>query len=365
MNPHWIFLVAIILAACAAPAALPRTGATEAPAAPAVSTASPAPAPATPPPTNAGRSVSLWAPYASRLEMATIEANADLIDELNFVWYELVGSGRIRGGIGARQAMEAARRLGIHVVPSIANSGFNRDFVIEAIGTAEARTAHVADLAALVVDNGFDGIDIDYESLYAEDRDLFSLFIEELAVALHAENKLLSIAVHAKSSEPGSWSGPQAQDWQRLGAAVDFFKIMTYDFHYSTSEPGPIAPLAWVDEVLDFAATVVPPEKTYMGLHFYGYDWVGAQATSLEHVGVRKLLAAHSPELRRDASSGEAWFTYDDDRRTVYYADAQMVATRLAALAQDHPDVAGIAVWRIGGEDPAIWGEIRGWASGE
>jgi spore germination protein YaaH len=365
MNLHWIMLIAITLAACTAPAALPRTEVTETPASPIAATAIPAAAPAAPLAANAGRSVTLWAPYASSVEIATIEANAGLVDELNFVWYELVGGGRIRGGIGARQAMEAARRLGIRVLPSIANSGFNRDFVIAAIGTDEARSAHVADLVALVVDNGFEGIDIDYESLYAEDRELFSLFIEELGAALHAENKLLSIAVHAKSSEPGSWSGPQAQDWARLGAAVDFFKIMTYDFHYSTSEPGAIAPLAWVDEVLDFAATVVSPEKTYMGLHFYGYDWVGAQATSLEHVGVRKLIAAHSPELRRDEDSGETWFTYDDGRRTVYFADAQMVATRLAALAQDHPAVAGIAVWRIGGEDPEIWAEIRGWAGEE
>ena len=318
-----------------------------------------------PAPLTAGRqpAATIWAPYAGQLEIETLAANADLIREVNFFWYELGGDGQIVGGVKSQAALDQARALGLRVVPSIVNRGFSRDAVLAAIGTAETRQAHIDAIVALVQSNGYDGIDIDYESLNAEDREPFTQFIEELAVALHAEGKLLSIAVHAKTDDAGTWNGPAAQDWPRLGAAVDAFKIMTYDYHYGASAAGPIAPLSWIDAVLTYAATVVPPAKTYAGIHFYGYEWVGASGTGIEWREAVKRARQQGVTAQRD-ESGEAWFTYGEGRFTVYYADAENLRVKLAALSATHRDLAGIAIWRLGGEDPENWAAIRAWATG-
>ncbi|MBK8046734.1 MAG: glycoside hydrolase [Anaerolineales bacterium] len=304
------------------------------------------------------RQVSIWALNVGESERETLEANKDLIREVNFVWYTLGMGGRIDGWVADEAALALVRKLGMRVVPSIANAGFNRDFVVDAIGTPEHRTEHVQKLVSLVVDSQYDGIDIDYESLAPADRELFTLFIEELATALHAQDKLLSIAVHAKTDDAGSWDGPAAQDWARLGAAVDEFKIMTYDFHYSGGEAGPIAPLDWIDEVLTYAATVVPPEKTYVGLHFYGYDWGGGTGEGLVWSEATARAVANDATIQRD-ESGEAWFQYDDGQHTVYFADAENLRTKLPAIFAKHPDLAGVAIWRLGGEDPQNWGALR------
>jgi len=304
--------------------------------------------------------VTIWAPYAGELEIATLAANGDLIQEVNFFWYELVEGGRITGGVNSKAALDKARELGLRILPSIVNRGFNREAVLAAIGAPEVRQAHIAAIVDLVVTNGYDGIDIDYESLAAEDRETFTRFIEELALALHAIDKQLSIAVHAKTDDAGAWNGPAAQDWPRLGAAVDRFKIMTYDYHYSTSEAGPIAPVAWINDVLAYAATVVSPAKTYMGVHFYGYEWVGASGAGIEWRQAVRTAMQNDATIRRD-ESGEAWFTYDDGRFTVYFADAENLRVKLAAIAAAHPDLAGIAIWRLGGEDPENWEAIRKW----
>jgi len=306
--------------------------------------------------------VSIWATYAGALEQQTLAANAGTIDEVNFAWYTLEADGEITGSIQSVQAVEAARRAGLRIVPSIANAGFDRGVVLAAIGGAADRTRHVQELAQLVEDSGFDGLDIDYESLLAEDREVFTLFVEELAAALHANGRILSIAVHAKTSDAGDWGGPAAQDWARLGAAVDEFKIMTYDYHWSTSEAGPIAPLDWVDDVLTYAATVVPPEKTWAGIHFYGYDWIGSAAESLEWRQVVKRATQQEAIIGRDVP-GEAWFSYGSGsrsaRHTVYFTDAQALAERLASVGERHPSIAGIAIWRLGGEDPGNWEVIE------
>ncbi len=360
-----LLLSAILLGACSGQAQ-PAATAMPAKATPAFApvstelpTSDPTPTPrltaASPPLSRKPPEVTLWAPYLGFLEQQTLVDNAGPIGEVNFVWYELDAGGSITGDVQSPQGMEAARAAGLRIVPSIQNAGFNREAVAAIIHDPARRAQHVQDLVALVTANGFDGLDLDYESLNPEDRDDFSLFVEELAAALHARDKLLSIAVHPKTEEPGTWNGPQAQDYARLGAAVDEFKIMTYDYHWSTSEAGPIAPLDWVDQVLAYAATVVPPEKTYLGVPFYGYDWTGSTGEPLNWRQATKLASQNNAELQRDASSGEAWFTYGDGRHTVYFNDAETLRQRLQAAFERHPALAGVAIWALGGEDPENW----------
>lgn len=300
----------------------------------------------------------------SALEQQTLLDNADILSEVNFFWYELAGDGSIRGGVMSSPGLQAARSAGLAVLPSIMNN-FSAERVTNVVADPARRRQHVQDIVDLVGREQYDGIDIDYESLAPADRDNFSLFIEELAAALHRQGKLLSIAVHPKTSAEGAWDGPAAQDWARLGAAVDKFKIMTYDYHWSTSEAGPIAPVAWAEEVIAYAATLVPPEKTFLGVHFYGYDWVNQSAESLVHRDVMKLVDDYQAQVERDESN-EAYFTYMAGREhTVYFADALSVQSKLTAIFERHPTLAGIAIWRLGGEDPKVWDVIRSWAQGE
>jgi spore germination protein YaaH len=294
------------------------------------------------------------------VERETLVNNSDVINEVNFFWYELRSDSSIRAYKHAEDenVLAEARAAGLRIVPSIMN-GFSRERVANIIHDPERRAFHVQEILATVLEMEYDGIDIDYEGLYAEDRDAFSVFIEELAEALHAHDKLLSIAVHPKTDEDGEWGGPLAQDWARLGAVVDEFKIMTYDYHWAASEAGPISPVEWADTVIEYATTLVPPEKVYMGVHFYGYDWRGESAESLTWSGATAIAYVNEAEIHRDESN-EAWFTYGfENGHTVYFADSLSVETKLKAVFERHPNIAGIAIWRLGEEDPDSWPVIR------
>jgi spore germination protein YaaH len=290
--------------------------------------------------------------------MTTLLGAPDLIREVNFFWYELGSNGQIVGSLQTPGALEKLRAAGTRIVPSIMND-FSAERVHTMVSDPQKRSAHIQDLLALVVENGYDGIDIDYESMYAEDRENFTLFIEELAQVFHANGKLLSIAVHAKVDDEGAWAGAKAQDWARLGAAVDMFKIMTYDYHNAASEAGPIAPISWVDQVLAYAATVVPAEKTYLGLPVYGYEWFLSQAKSLRWDGAQAIVNRTGAQIQRDESN-EAWFQYDSGgQHTVYFIDALSTETKLRAILGRYPHLAGVAIWVLGGEDPQTWEAIR------
>jgi spore germination protein YaaH len=303
---------------------------------------------------------------------ASWEANRAVIDELSPVWYRVDadGSGDISAYAGARDTalVAEAHAHGALVIPLINNdypaTGFDPGPVSAIIHDPARRAAHIQVLVDEVVAYDYDGIDIDYESLDGSaDREAFSVFIEELAAALHAQGKLLSVAVHAKTGAPGGWDGPRAQDWARLGAAADRFRVMTYAYHWGGSDPGPIAPQWWVEDVLAFATSVVPPNKVYMGLHFYGHDWrAGGGGRSVVWEDVQALSVAHGALPRWQGQDrlgrpvAEPWLAYTDAQgqaHEVWYANRSSVAARLALVRAY--GLGGVAVWRLGGEDPANW----------
>lgn len=346
MKAFFIFCVlTILLSACAGkPMSLPATPTTE---------PSPTPVPYRQP------EVTVWAQFASYQEMTVLRKHPDLIKEVNFVWYQLGGGKQVRGSNPDPYAVKELQSFGIRVVPAIQNSGFNADYVHDVIGEPESRAAHVASLLEIVLKENYDGLDIDYESLYAADRENFSLFIEELYKAFKAEGKVLSVTVHPKTSEEGTWEGPRAQDWARLGAACDMFKIMVYDYNSGNDSDGPVAPVFWAEEVINYAAKLVPPEKTYLGLPFYGYDRGPGSATSLTWMAAQALIKRNEVQVLRDESN-EAYFSYGTGSpRNVYFNDALATETKVKAIWDKHPNLAGVSIWVLGGEDPENWTVLR------
>ncbi|MFZ5917333.1 MAG: glycosyl hydrolase family 18 protein [Chloroflexota bacterium] len=306
--------------------------------------------------------VSAWVPYwdADRVRISFSNHAAEL-NEVNFFWYQVLADGSLRAFAGAQDAalLELARTHGLRVLPTVMND-FDGARVAALLADETTREAHIQTVLELVERLDYDGIEIDYEALPAESRDDFSAFIEALAAALHEKGRLLSIAVHPKTSDKGSWHGPESQDWPRLGAAVDAFKIMVYEYHWRSSSPGPIAPLDWADAVLTYAESAVPAEKIWLGLPFYGRDWAEGVGEGLVWRAVADLMRQHSPVVRRDASSAEIFFAYTlaDVPHTVYIPDAQAIAIKVRAARQQHPDIAGLAIWRLGGESAQHWQAI-------
>ena len=284
------------------------------------------------------------------------------MDEVDFDWYHTQADGSVTAQDEDPDLVGAARGYDLNLFATVTNStssgaAFSRDVAAAVLASPDRRRRFVDDLLTLVKDMGYDGVDLDWEDLKPADRDGFSALVDQLAAALHAEGRFLSIAVMPKTSEPGEWDNQKYADWSRIGKAVDEFKIMTYSFSGPWGDPGPQAPLAWVDRVLTFAEKKVPPGKVFMGLPFYGFDWHGGSvATVSAHRGAA-LAQSTGATVSRDAASQEATMTFTDGgvTHTVYFQDEKAVAAKLAALRARHPKIAGISVWVMGQEASGFW----------
>jgi len=208
----------------------------------------------------------------------SIVANADVFSEISPFWYRVLTDGRIVPYMTAAGTsyedpaiLGFLRSRGILVIPTVANiidGVWDGALVSRILADSQLRAVNLTALVNLAVAGGYDGIDLDYENLRPSDRAAFTSFVQQLAGALHAHGKLLSVNVYAKTSEPGTWDGPQAQDWWAIGQAADQVRIMTYEYSWSTSPPGPVAPVNWVNDVIAYAVSQIPAAKILQGIPF-------------------------------------------------------------------------------------------------
>jgi spore germination protein len=315
-----------------------------------------------------GRYISAWLPDSfDSPNRRSFEANADILDEVSPFWYRPDTRGNLLAGADARDKtlVELAHSKNVWVIPTIHNVVNGADPVPPILRSAERRSQHVRNIVEEVLAHDYDGIDIDYEFLDSDLRDEYSAFIEELAGALHAQGKLLTVAVHAKDCDYCGLGG--FQDWPALGQWVDRLRIMTYDYHWRGGGAGPVAPLYWVNEVAEYAKSVVDPAKVVIGVQFYGYDWpaVGGEARAYTWEDFQSIIDAYGPEVNlvetdssgRPVQENRISYTTRQGRRIAYFATSRSLEAKLELVQQ--VDLAGIAIWRLGGEDPQNWDVIR------
>src|SRR5688572_21516980 len=221
---------------------------------------------------------SAWVPAWDSSAVTIIEQRAGALTETNPGWYSAAADGSITKNWGAEDARLRAALSGTQLLPTIknyVNGAFDGQLAATLVASADSREKHAEAIAQLVTLNAFDGIDIDYERVPVTSRANFSAFIQLLAAKLHASSKELSVTVQAKTDDGGS------QDWVVLGAAADRLKIMAYDYHWSTSSAGPIAPLDWLDSIASYARRTIPAHKVIIGLPWYGYDWLAKRGDAV------------------------------------------------------------------------------------
>ena len=298
----------------------------------------------------------------------TVLANRQDFSEVSPWIYGLSASGQVAVQYPPSQPQVTTdigrlRAAGLRVVPTIANitdGSWAYQPAARILHDPGAMSQAVTSITDLVSRQDYAGIDIDFEGLHAGDRQAFSTFITDLAKALHSRGKILSVAVFAKTTDAGYGGQNAAQDYTAIGRAADQVRVMAYDYHWSTSPPGPIAPVSWVRSVLSYAKTRVPLSKIILGVPLYGYDWVGNSGSDLTWQQAVQLAAKHRATIHYDAASQSPWFSYTDSAgRThqVWFEEPQSSAAKFAVAKEE--GVGGVFLWMYGNEAPGTWSQLH------
>ncbi|MDD3653802.1 MAG: glycosyl hydrolase family 18 protein [Desulfotomaculaceae bacterium] len=229
------------------------------------------------------------------------------------------------------------------------------------LASAGTRQTFINQLEWLIKKYGFDGVNLDIENVYLKDRDKLSLLVKELYQRLEPQGYQITVCVPAKTWDDRSntWSGPF--DYSAIGRYAHHVVIMSYDEHGYTSGPGPIASAGWVESVVRFAVQNIPPQKILLGVPGYGFDWqIGRNnPIYLSYSQAMDIAAFRGAAIRWDETGKVPYFFYWDGGREhqVWFENASSLTYKLDIIKRYA--LGGIAIWRLGMEDPQIWSVIN------
>ena len=253
--------------------------------------------------------------------------------------------------------LEVAHTNNLSIMPVFSNaqlSDFDPQRAHRMLTTPDLQDRVIMSLLQWVMQNKFQGINIDLENLAPGDHTLLIPFLQKVRAKFAPHG--LSISMDLEAGAP--------IDWRRVSAICDFVVVMAYDEHASNSKPGPISSMEWYRGVIEKAAKQVPREKLVIGMANYAYDWTEGEAEA-EPLSYQEALARvrdYRPDepteklIDFDPVALNPTFWYVDEankEHEVWFLDAITLANQWT-IAQNY-EPRGVAVWALGLTDPSIF----------
>lgn len=252
--------------------------------------------------------------------------------------------------------IQASRQENVGPMMVITNTkegaGFNSD-IAHAVLTDEEVQNNLINNVIETLGKGYYGLDIDFEYIYPYDRESYNNFLRKVVEKLHPLGYIVTTALAPKLS--GSQSGLlyEAHDYPAHGSIVDHVILMTYEWGYTFGPARAVAPIDQVEKVLQYAVSVIPNKKIFMGIPNYGYDWTlpfvqGSVARSLTNPQAVRLAAEVGAWIEYDTKSQSPFFYYyssDSKQHVVWFEDARSIEAKLKLV--DKYNLGGVSYWTI------------------
>lgn len=238
---------------------------------------------------------------------------------------------------------------------------FNNNLIHSVLTNPPAKSELIQQLLNLTEEKGYGGVDVDFEYILAEDRDLFTSFVAELREAMNQVEKFVSVALAPKTSADQKGLLYEGKDYGGLGAAADEVLLMAYEWGYTYGPAMAVAPLNKVRQVVEYALTEIPSEKINLGIPNYGYDWTlpyvqgESKAVTIGNVEAVQIAIENDVPIRFDETAMSPFFTYASEGREheVWFEDARSMQAKFGLLAEYN--LQGIGVWQIMRLFRAMW----------
>lgn len=261
--------------------------------------------------------------------------------------------------------IQAAQRSFVSPVlvltPLGADGRFNNNLIHEVVTSETAKETLISNLLQAMEENGFRGVDVDFEYILAEDRDLFTSFVADLRMRMNESGYVVSVALAPKTSADQPGLLYEGKDYRGLGEAADEVLLMAYEWGYTYGPAMAVAPLNKVRQVVEYALTEIPSEKINLGIPNYGYDWTlpyvkgESKAVTIGHVEAVQIAIENNVPIQYDETAQSPYFNYIREGREheVWFEDVRSLRAKFNLL--NEYDLKGIGVWQIMRLFRAMW----------
>lgn len=277
-----------------------------------------------------------------------------------FVLKEL-GKGEIidKVGTNGQNYIEWAKENNYKVWAMFANDSMI-ETTSEILNDYKIRKQTIENIVDLAVKYGIDGINLDFENIYKEDKDLFTRFVIELYPRLKDLGMSLTVDVTAPDGGD-NWS--LCYDRDALADNCDYLVYMGYDQNNaSSSKAGPVAGYNWVRTNINkfLGQEDVSNEKLILAIPFYTRIWTENESGELIDSDIVNMKNVDSvirgrAEKQWDEVTRQNYVEYKQGKNTykMWIEDTASIKEKL--LLANEKELAGVAFWAKDRESEDVW----------
>ncbi len=290
------------------------------------------------------------------------------VNVISPTWFRLSDNAGNFTSIASASYVEQAHALGVDVWALITDVdskdlyGVDINFY-DILSSTENRTRLINGLMDQVDAYGIDGINIDFEKVRNDAGTHFVQFLRELSIETRKRGVVLSVDNYVPTEYTAHYNRKEQ------GLVVDYVVIMGYDEYYAgCGEAGPNASINYVEYGIIKTKESVPAEKIINAVPFYTRVWESGS----EGPTSSTLTMANQSTWVKNSGVEPVWLDeycqnyveYQTDGKTVqcWLEDVDSIRVKLQVMKAQQ--IAGVAAWKLGLEDTAVWDVMEEYTNG-
>ncbi|MGV8980517.1 glycosyl hydrolase family 18 protein [Clostridium sp.] len=297
-------------------------------------------------------------------DMAVLAKTLPSLTYLSIFSCQILASGALKE-INDVPLIQAARNAKVAPMMVITNlkegGGFDSDLAHIILTDEKVQNTLLDNIIITLKNKNYYGLDMDIEYVFPEDREKYNDFLRKTVSKLRPLGYVVTTALAPKTSGDLKGLLYEAHDYPVHGALADHVILMTYEWGYTSGPAMAVAPINQVKKILDYAVTVIPSKKIFMGIPNYGYDWTlpyvkGTKATALGNVDAVDLARKVFASIQYDYISQAPFFNYYDangKRHVVWFEDSRSMDAKLRTA--NAYNLGGVSYWTVGKYFPQAW----------
>lgn len=233
----------------------------------------------------------------------------------------------------------------------------------EIMNSYEKRQELIEKIVNACVKYNLDGINIDFENMKKEDKDMYSRFIIELTPRIKEMGLVISVDVTAPDGGE-TWS--LCFDRNVIGHVADYIVFMAYDQTSSSStKSGTTAGYNWVNLSLNkFLKTEeIDSKKIILAVPFYTVLWTensdGKASGKVVNMKNVDNVLPDNVDKKWDDELKQNYVEYEENGKTkkMWIEDIESIKAKLSLISSNN--LAGVAEWAKDRENPDVWEVIK------
>ncbi len=287
------------------------------------------------------------------------------INVVSPAFFYLDTNGNLKENIGdsGKAYIKWAKNNGYKIWPMVSNGvAANKSLNITSniMNDYEKRKKLIESIVNKCVEYELDGINIDFENMKSEDKDMYSRFIIELEPRLKEIGMVLSVDVTAPDGGD-TWS--MCFDRHVIGNVADYTIFMAYDQNGSSStKPGTTAGYNWVKlNLVKFLQTEeINPDKLILAVPLYTRIWTtnsDGKVISNNAVSIKNTEAAIPDGITKqwndELKQNYVTFSSGNNTKQIWIEDIDSLKAKISLMKENN--LAGIASWEANMAYDDIW----------